>query len=285
MPTSRNLTWWILLSAVVPGASRDPPPPLCRDGSGDSAYECLLCSAHDAALREGVTYLLNGDCTFNPLEAPVVLSSAVVVTEGVRIRPLDINSATPIAGQLVVTGSNVQIRDVVISDTVVVQGEAVTGLKLTNITTVATTLVLDVSPTKVHHDIDVTGLVATGLQTVATEADPAALQPVATLFHSYGNMQISCTGEQTVVVQPMIPSGIATLSACNVINFTAILDAYGNAFTYDLYGTPTPRWLVTLRSWAITLTAVSAGLILLTRKPSATATAPAPRAPEKAKWV
>jgi len=270
----------------------DVPPPRCRTtDSTDRPYECLLCgAADDAALREGVTYLINGDCSFNALESPVVLPNPITVTDSVHIQPLDINSATPLVGQLVVTGTDVRIRDVFVSDTIVVRGKEVTGLQLTNITTTESTTVLEVEPTSVHHDIDITGLTALQLQTTATvEAISADLQPVATFFHSFGDMTLVCADQQTVIVQPMIPSGIATLAGCDVINFTAILDAYGNAFTYDVYGTAEPEWVETVRSWAITLTAVSAGLILLTRKPKAPKTDAPPTTPTNpppaTKWI
>lgn len=260
------------------------PPPLCRVSTTDAGreYECLLCDGRDAALREGVTYFVNGDCSFNPVALPVVLQQPVTVTDAVVVRPLDINSATPIVGQLTVAGNAVRLRDLTISSAVQVRGEEVSDLQLTNVTVFDSTVALEVAPTDVHHDINITGLVATGLQSTAASDSAAAtleLEPIVSLFHTFGDIQVTCATGQTVVVQPMIPSGIATLTGCTVINFTAILDAYGNAFTYDLYGTPPPEWVATLRSWAITLTAVAAGLLLLTRSEAASTKAPQPTPP------
>lgn len=261
--------WLILaiLPSVIFGAP-PPPPPYCRvSGTNDAReYECILCNDHDRALREGVKYFVNGDCSFNALQSPVVLTQQIVVTEGVHIQPLDINSATPIVGRFVITGKDVSLQDLFVSEALFVQGKEVTNLKLRNITTSTSSLVLEISPSDIHHDIDVSGLEATMLQSTATtDVSETSLQPTVTMFHAYGDMTISCSADQTVIVQPLIPEGIPVFSDCNIINFTAILDAYGNAFTYEMYGTASPKWVDTLQRWAISLTAIAAGLILLTR--------------------
>ena len=260
----------ILLACFLSLCAADSPPPRCRVSTSDQAdaYECILCDSQDKALREGVTYYVNGDCTFNPLAAPVLLAEPITVTEGVTIRPLDINTATPIAGQLVVTGNGVNLRDLAVQDTVRVRGSEVIDLHITNVSVLHALVALDVAPSDVHHDINITGLYVTGLNSEelseATETT-STLEPVAMFFHTYGDIVVQCAPTHTVVVQPMIPSGIAQLTDCTVVNFTAILDAYGNAFTYDLYGTPEPQWIATVRSWAITLTLASIGLLLVTR--------------------
>ena len=246
----------VILPSVVRG---DVPPPRCRTtDSTDRPYECLLCgAADDAALREGVTYRSTATAR-STRSSPVVLP--------IRSRsPTRCTFSRWTIGHppwaLVVTGTDVRIRDVFVSDTIVVRGKDVTGLQLTNITT--TDDDCSVEPTSVHHDIDITGLTALQLQTTAAvEAISADLQPVATFFHSFGDMTLICADQQTVIGE--IPSGIATLAGCDVIS-------HPGRVRQRLYVRRVrhPRTRVGRNRPQLgnTLTAVSAGLILLTRNP------------------
>ena len=276
-------------------ANASSPPTGCRTikssdrtQEGDS-YECVLCDAIEPALREGVTYLVNGDCTFNPLQGRITLPSPVILTEGVTVRPLDIQQSTEIVGQLLVRGSQVTVQDLFISHPLHVAGEVVAELVVHNVTVTNSHSVLTVEPSDIHHDINITGLEVSDVRSIHTDDEPqnpSALQPIATFFHSYGNTNFFCGDDQLVIVQPMIPSGNAAFLKCDIINFTAILDAYGNAFTYDMYGTPVPEWVQTMRSWAITLTAASAGLLLLSRKPASTPPNPEQNTtPKPSAWI
>ena len=273
------------------------PPSGCRTlksadrTKADDTYECVFCDANPPALREGVVYLINGDCTFEPRPGRITLSAPVIVTEGVTLRPLDVQQPVDVVGQLLVRGNGVTIQDVFVSQPIDVAGSAVTDLRIHNVTATDSYSVLTAGPSNVHHDINLTGLRVSEVHSIRADDDDAGspdstLRPIATFFHTYGNTEVLCGDDQLVIVQPMIPQGKAQFPNCDIINFTAILDAYGNAFTYDMYGTPVPEWVSTMRSWAITLTAASAGLILLSRNPSAPPADPAPTPkPVTTGWV
>ena len=281
----------LTISAVVYGAG--DPPFGCRTvevASSDTnpvTYECILCGSTAPALREGVTYLVNGDCTFEPIGSPITFTAPVIVTDDVTIRPLDVQQPVEIIGQLLIRGNDVTIQDLYISSPLDVSGSEVLGFTAQNITVTESVTALKVSPSNVDHDINITGLSVTDLSSLqAGNEDVTALEPIVVFFHTYGNVNVFCGEGQLVIVQPMLPSGTALFAGCEVINFTAILDAYGNAFTYDMYGTPVPQWVNTMQSWAITLTAVSAGLLLLSRNPkSAAETTTAPAQPTQSAWI
>ena len=252
----------LLLAFAV--AALAPPPPGCRratSGPNTTLYECILCMSTDPQLIPNVNYYLNAECSFDaPVPGVVPHPATVVVETNTTIQPLDSNVYVVLHGAINIAGDNVKLSDFSVSNKIQVVSRQAQNLEISNVIVTQDAVGLATAPSDLTHDVNVNGLKISALMVPNRQQST-----IAALYHAVGNMDITCTpgNNDRVVIQPMLPVGTAKFSDCQVINMTAIFDAYGSAFLYDMYPTKLPDWVYQMRQWALTLTVASIVLLLL----------------------
>tara|TARA_Y100000592_G_scaffold92000_1_gene153050 strand:- start:4892 stop:5725 length:834 start_codon:yes stop_codon:yes gene_type:complete len=253
----------MLLSALsLAAALAATPPPGCRvfqSSENKNTYQCILCPSTAPKLRSDTEYFVNAQCSFEPRSGVVAHASPIVAQDGTSITSLP-DAVVQLYATINVAGSGVSIFDLVVSHRVNVVSSPARDLRMSNVVVSEDTVGFSITPPLNNHDVDVDGLNINALS-VPHRVD----NTIATLYHSVGSNTISCTPDSNdrVVVQPVVPSGTSNMPNCQVVNMTAIFDAYGSAFVYDLYDTPTPSWVTTLRMWALTFSLSSIVLLAL----------------------
>ena len=265
-----------LLTILAVGIA--PPPPGCRSKSSatnGTVYQCVLCPSTPPRLSLHTQYFLNARCDFVPRRGVISIASPIVATQGVEIGPLLPDGATAapepaqLYGTIHVIGSDVQIKNIQISHRIEVVTSEARNVQIDNVIVQEDTVGFSVDPPDNTHDVELSGLKISNLVVPKRQN-----RTVATLYHAVGDVEISCVpgNFDRVVVQPMVPSGVSHMPDCNVVNMSAIFDAFGSAYMYDLYHTPTPEWVEQLRQWAITFSIASIILLLVRYSPKLTTT-------------
>lgn len=239
------------------------PPPTCRvnPGSGGTTkYECVLCQSTAPKLRSNTRYFVNADCSFNPRSGVVAIDDPIIATTGVILQPM-IGAMVQLYGTLHVSGSDVQVINLVLSHRIQTVTSKAQNLLLSNVVVSEDTVGFSVDLPHKSHEVSLDKLRIQNLK-VPNRVD----NTVATLYHSVGDVTIMCNpGENDrIIIQPIVSDGVSFFPNCQVINMSAIFDALGSSYVYDSYSMEPPQWVIQLRQWALTFT-IGGIVILLAR--------------------